>query len=385
MSKKGNGEGSIFKMKNGKWRAVMSLGYDDSGKRIRKYRTFSKRADASAALDQMRSEETLTVHKSGGMTVGECLDMWLAVVVTPNCAANTLTSYTRVSNSHIKPLIGGISLKAFEPLHVQKMLAKMKEEGYGARSRQLAYVVLNACMRKFVELRKILYNPCSAVERPAYEREEILPFTDDEARRILDESNGTRFHALFYLALSCGMRQGELLGLRWDRVNLDDRTLMIDQQAVENSSSKVEYGRPKTKASIRTVSIPLPAVAALKRHRAVLMQSGLAGNELIFPAMHGGFQAKSYLINRVWKKLLGRLGIQYRGFHHLRHTYATLSLGANVPVHVVAKVMGHSSPSITLKTYAHLLPKDQAYATEAITNILAGGCSVAARKRKKSS
>lgn len=384
MAKKSNGEGSIYRMPNGKWRAVVSLGFDSKGKRLRKYRTFEKKADAVAELRNMAQGASIGIHEASGTSVSEALRFWMSSVVSIGASDNTRHSYQRVIDSHIVPRIGAVRLGKFSPSHVQAMIADMQKSGIGDRSRQLAYVVLSNCMESLVGLGQLAANPCKRVARPKYARKSINPFTAEEARRILESTRGTRMHALYYLALSCGMRQGELLGLQWDRIDLKGGTILIDQQAVESASAKVSLSKPKTQSSVRQIAISEDVVSSLVEHKSIMLREGLASCPIVFPASSCRYQTKSNFINRTWNILLKKLGLDRRGFHTLRHTYATLALGAGVPVHIVSRVLGHSSASVTWNVYAHMLHQDQDDAKNAMKTILSG-CSVAARVTRQSS
>jgi integrase len=162
------------------------------------------------------------------------------------------------------------------------------------------------------------------------------------------------------------MRQGELFGLLWEHVDLPGGKLRIVQAAAE-VAGKVSIRSPKTANSARVVELPPVAVKALKEHRAILMKEGNAGSDLVFPAPRGGLIPRSTFRHRYWLPILKHknVGAAPRGFHHTRHTYATLALGAGVPVHVVSRVLGHSKASTTLDIYAHVLQAHQTAATEA--------------------
>jgi integrase len=386
MGKRANGEGSIFRVGKSKmWKALLTVGRGPDGRMIRRSRTCKSQADARAALEELREEYAGSPQVSEVLpaTVGQFLDFWLENSVRPNKSENTLTSYRIAADKHLKPRIGSIPLKRFSAAHVEKLVREMIDEETGGRARQNAFVVLRRAMNHAVKLRMIRASPCTAIEKPKHDQKKIHPFTADEAKRLLTCAAGTFLEALYYLAFATGMRQGELFGLRWSDVDLKRGRISIEQQATEISGN-VTLGKPKTPSSVRTIEIPRAVADALVAHKARQLKAGKASAKLVFPARGGGYIHRGNFRTRHWAVLQKKAQVPYRGFHHVRHTYATLQLGAGVPVHVVSKILGHAKPSTTLNIYAHALESQQAAATTSISSIL-GCCPVATSAPAKSS
>ena len=384
MAKRSNGEGSIFRTKNGKWKAVISLGFGTGGRRIRKSRVCRSKADAVAALREMSGKVASGVSDCGTSSVSQAIDGWLADVVRHEKAIKTYECYEFATRQHVKPRIGGLRLSKLASVHVQNMVSEMVEAGVGERTRQLAFAVLSVFLQHLTRLRIIPENPCRYVTRPKYSREKIQPFSSEEVRLMLNDLEETRWHALITLAVFTGMRQGEILGLHWEQIQLDSGGLTVDRQAIQRKGSP-EISKPKTESSVRKIELASEVVEALLAHKAILLREGLAGSSLVFPTANDGIMDKSRLYRSCWRPLLKRLKLPHRGFHHLRHTFATLALGGGVPVHVVSRMLGHSSPSVTLNIYSHCLTPDQAAASAAMSRILSGGSSVDAFRQVKSS
>ena len=159
------------------------------------------------------------------------------------------------------------------------------------------------------------------------------------------------------------MRQGELFGLHWADIDFEAMTARVERQAVE-SRGCVKIKPPKTKAGRRTLTLSAPVVSALSDRRRLAMAEGHAGSNFVFTNQRGGVVRRSNFGNRHWRKLLERLSLEHRGFHHCRHTAATLMLAGGVPLHVVSRVLGHSKPSITLDLYAHYIEADGGQAAD---------------------
>lgn len=246
-------------------------------------------------------------------------------MIAPDLAANTTALYRSGLTTHIAPRIGGIQLQKLTPIHVQSWLTAMELEKVGSRARQSAFQVLGRACRYAVEMEVLRKDPTAPIRQPAHEQERIQPFEPEEAQLLLAETAGMRDHAVYCLALMTGMRQGELLGLHWKHVDIARRTLFVCQQAVEVGGA-ISIKKPKTKSTIRNVELPEIVAAALEKHRAMLMSDGLAACQLVFPSPEGCVMGKTNFRRRSWNKLLLRAGLSHRGFHHTRHTYATLRL-----------------------------------------------------------
>lgn len=394
-SKRANGDGSVYRLKSGKWRVTVTVGRTSEGKQIRKSRVFDRQTDANIARDEMRQLATINVVESRTLTVGAAIADWLEEVKEAKGENNTHDSYRRACKKHILPRIGSLILADLRAVRIRRMLTEMAvrtddgEPLVGDRTRQLCFTVLSIFLKRCARLGMIVENPCNRLERPKWEREPIRPFTADQARKIIIESAGTRYHGMMYLGFSCGMRQGEILGLPKKNVDLKKKSVFIETQIVEVAGQRKE-GRPKTKSSIRTVMLTDAAALAMQDHQALTLKCGHAGADLFFPNKLGkAISKRSFRI--FWNGMLKKLCIPHRGFHHARHTYASLALGAGVPVHVVSKILGHASVSITLNLYSHMLPEQQIAATDAMSEILgqppedSGSLPVADSKKLKTS
>lgn len=371
MAKKPNGEGSIFQLPNGKWKASVSMGVGVDGKRRRQSKTARSRADAAAFLREMQVE----IYSGSGiepsrMTLADYLTWWLKEVVLPDRSENTYESYRRSIENHIIPAIGQILLGKMQPIHVQHLLSAMVAKGTGDRTRQIAHGTLQTAMSHAKSLKMIRENPCCAVRRPRGTRKKIRPFTVEETRKLIEQSIDHRLHALIVLEATTGLRQAELFGLHWEHFDLEAGKVRVEQQAVEIAGHTI-VRKPKTAGSVRTVELTDMAIDAMKRHRATMLREGNAGNPIVFCGRRGGYIGRGNFRIRVWKPLLLATGIEYRGFHHLRHTFATLALGAGVPLHVVSSVLGHTSSATTLRAYAHVLGQQNTAATATIGRLFA--------------
>ena len=187
-------------------------------------------------------------------------------------------------------------------------------------------------------------------------------------RKILHATANDRLRAVYLLAFSLGLRQGELFGLRWSDVDLDRARITIRQQACE-VGGRVTFKSPKTESGTRTVSISASIVESLRDRRKASEAEGHAETGLVFTNEVGNVIHRSNFGHRQWQPLLQKLKIKHRGFHVARHTAASLMLGAGVPIHVVSQILGHAKPSITLDLYSHLMPHQASVAADVLDRL----------------
>lgn len=380
--KRGNGEGSIFRYGK-KWRASISVPGPD-GKRVRKTKTCATRADAVAELEQLLVAARTPTPVEDPTTVGQWLYRWLDLGKT-SWAENTYAQQESIVRVWIVGYIGAVRLVRLTADDVRMMLAQAKSErGAKARTLQLMRGVLMTALNVAVEDERIPINPVVKVKKPPKDGDEIKPFTEAEVATILQQSKGSRYHAAYALGLTMGLRIGEVLGLRITHVDLDADTIRVEEQLLD-LKGRVSRRKPKTKRSRRTVHLTAIAKEALTAHLAILKKEGNEGTDFLFPARRGGPTRRTNFARRYWNSLLRRLKIKHRGFHHCRHTFATLALRDGVPVTVVSAILGHASPDITYRVYSHFMPGDQTLAVAAMDAIVSRGSSVAIAETSKSS
>lgn len=368
MARRAPGEGTIIPTKDGKWKAVLSLG-TIGGRRVRRSKKAKTKADAAAFLREMRKEAGRAKSLAcGKLTVSELVARYMSDHVALRLAPSTHASYDLTANGHILPHLGTVLVSDLSPVLISGVMAELSRNEVGGRTQQNAFDVLRSALNWAATMGLIASHPMQGLCRPKHHYREMQPFTQEQATKLICETVGERTNALVQVALTTGMRQGELFGLEWSRIDMQSARIRVEQ-AVSEVNGKLYLRKPKTKRSVRTINVTPETIATLIEHKALLLRSGIAASEFVFPSPVGGMQSRINFGKRTWRPLLKRLGISHRGAHNLRHTFATLALGAGVPVHVVSQMMGHSSPSITLDVYSHVLPADQDHATRAMTRL----------------
>jgi integrase len=224
------------------------------------------------------------------------------------------------------------------------------------------HVTIRKALKDAVRLQVLSRNIADAAIPPRQTKTEIEPLTQDQMRSLLDVAKGDKLHAFYVLAITTGMRQGELLGLQWKDVDLDSGTLRVNRSVYEGVVSP-----PKTNAGRRIIRLSRLAQSALRQHRVDAATRNERISEWVFPNAKGTTIGHQNLHNRSWKPLLRKAGLPHSvRFHDLRHSCISLLLARGVPVKVVSEMSGHADISVTLSVYGHVLPDMQGTAADGI-------------------
>jgi integrase len=366
--KRGNGEGSITRRKDGLYMARYTVETAIGAKRKTLYG--KTRGEVSEKLTKaMADRDEGLVFDADNLKVGEYLERWLVDSVLDTVRPTTYERYEQIVRIHVRPALGSVKLKNLTPVHVRGLYREKLEAGLSARTVQYIHVTLHKALKQAVQDGLIPRNATEAVKAPQVRREEMRPLSGDQVKVLLEVARGDRLEALYVLAIHTGLRQGELLGLKWEDVDLESGTLRVRRTLVTAKAGPV-LTAPKTKGSRRSVKLTQGAVEALRSHlKHQLQEIDRAGslwreNGLMFASESGEPLDRRYLTSCRYKALLKRAELPMIRFHDLRHTCATLLLSKNVNPKIVSEMLGHASIAITLDTYSHVLPnmRDQAAA-----------------------
>ncbi len=325
-------------------------------------------------LRALHAIEVGTLTDSRGISVGEFLDQWLLEVVQPNVRPWTYKGYEVHVRRHLKPAIGHIPLNKLTPLHVQQLLNVKRNEGLRPKSIRYIRGTLRTALNQAVRWDLISRNPASLVDGPRVEHYEIRPFTPEEARIFLAAMKGDRLEALYSVALTMGLRQGEALGLCWKEVDLEMGYLRVSKQ-LQRLGGETRLVEPKTVRSRRTLALPASIASSLREHRdRQLKERVVAGDkwtetDLVFTTPTGK-PIEATKISKDFHRHLDRAGLAQRRFHDLRHSCATFLLVQGVSPRVVMEVLGHSQISLTMNTYTHVLPELRRQAADRMDELL---------------
>lgn len=360
MSKRANGEGSIYRRGPRSWEARMTFGYGPDGRQIRKFFYGKTRAEAQDKLTRALAEAKEGLAPCDDrQTVGQFLKRWLKDCVKPSVRPATYKRSEQDVRVHLDPKLGRIRLVDLSPKDLQRFMNQKLEEGLSPRSVQILHATLRAALNRAVRWGDARRNVARLVQPPRSSPKPVDPFTPEEARAFLEAVKGHRMEALFVLALATGLRQGEILGLRWQDVDLDEGTLSV-RYALARHDGEYCLVEPKTRQSRRTIALPEIAVEALKAHRSRQLQERLAVGprwtqlDLIFTTERGQ-PMNSRAPYGQFRRVLETAGLRSQRFHDLRHCCATLLLVQGVHPRLVMEALEHSDIGITLNTYSHVL------------------------------
>ena len=306
-------------------------------------------------------EDSLTFD-ARNLTLDTYLDLWLRDSVQDTVRLTTYQGYERIVRLHIKPMLGRIKLDKLTPIHVRSLYRERLEAGLAPRMVQLVHTTLHKALKQAVNDGLIPRNVTEAVKAPRPVKKEMRPLSPMQARSLLEAARRERLESLYALAVTTGMRQGEILGLKWEDIDLKAGTLQVRRTLSTATGGGVKFGDPKTARSRRNIRVPKLALVSLKSHRKAQLEermklSGLWQDyDLVFTTGVGTPLSRADLITRSFKPLLRSADLPDIRFHDLRHTCATLLLSRGVHAKLVQELLGHSTIAVTLDTYSHVLP-----------------------------
>jgi integrase len=368
--KRGNGEGSISHRSNGRWRAQV---YQGNEHRIS--RDFKTKPEAQSWLRQMQGELEWGFDYQGSKTLlKDYLHDWLdnsKMALRPK----TADGYERIMQKHIIPHLGDIPLKDITPHQIEKFYASLVEAGVGTRTVRMVHSVIHRALERAVFNLMLTRNPSAHATLPRYTHGEMKVLDEIQVNQFLVAAIGSPFVALYHLAVKTGMRQGEILGLRWSDLQWGNGRLYVQRQLQDLRGEGYIFQEPKTRSGRRTIQLGEGTLQALRDHREhQQLQKAFAGsrwqdNDLIFPSKLGTPLDPSNL-RLDFNRVLERAGVPKIRFHDLRHTCASLMLNNGIPVIVVSRILGHSKPSITLDIYGHLYNEMQEEASRLMDELV---------------
>jgi integrase len=372
MRKRANGEGSVYRRKDGRWAASVSL---DHGRRKAFYGKTRQEVGRKLGAALKARQDGLPVVGER-QTVAKFLESWLEST-RPTVRPRTFTRYEEYVRLHVIPELGSLTLARLSPQYLQRLYANRLEAGLSPTSVAHLHAVLHRALEQAARWGLTPRNVAKLVTPPRPSRREMATLSPEQARALLQTAEGDRLEALYVLALSTGMRQGELLALRWRDVELEGGSLQV-RATLQRTHDGFQFAEPKTARSRRQVALTRAAADSLRRHRSrqleERLQMGAAweDNDLVFANEVGRPIEAGNLIRRSFHPLLQRAALPQVRFHDLRHTAATLALGKGVHPKMVAEMLGHSQIAVTLDLYSHVTPTMQRQAADALEAVLSG-------------
>ena len=372
MARRANGEGNIRQRpSDGLWEARVTVGtkrrsfYGKTREAVHKQLVVAMKARQDGVPVPPQRESVQTFVKG-----------WLEASRS-SVRPTTWDKYRRDLELHVLPFIGGVPLSRLSPQHLQRLYGEMLEAGLSARSVLHVHAVIHRVLAQAMRWGVVGRNVADLVDLPQTDRSNWQVLDAAQVRLLLKAAEGDPLEALYVLAVTTGMRQGELLALRWRDADLERGTLTVNG-TLNRIGGGWSIGEPKTSRSRRLVVLPEVGRAALQRHRVAQVEWRLrAGtcwqeNGLVFTTAIGTPLEPGNVLRRSYRPLLERAGLPPVRFHDLRHTAATLLLGQGVHPKIASEMLGHSTVAITLDLYSHVTESMQRQAAGAMDTLLAG-------------
>jgi integrase len=372
--------GQIINRGKNTWLVRVYMGTDANGKRKYHNKTIhGTKKDAERYLTSVLRDRDLGLAvEPSKITLEEYIDRWLEEVAKQRVSPRVFNDYRKMMARHVYPVLGGKRLDQLRPLDIQALINDMNERGI-TRTTRYMHMILNQALKQAVKWGMIPRNPAELVNLPKEHRNEMRVLSQEEAKRFLDAAVYDPYYALFALLLTSGLRPAEAYGLKWEDVDLQAGKIRV-QRSLERRDSQWYLKEPKTPQSRRTVPLPPDVVDALKQHRIEQVQRKLKMGPnyhdygFVFTSENGEPIHHRNLVRRHFKPILKAAGLPEEvRLYDLRHTCATLLLLAGENPKIVSERLGHSSVTMTLDRYSHVLPDMQKSAADKLQKMLFSG------------
>ena len=378
--RRANGEGNLRKRKDGRWEGRYTAAHDpETGKAIYRNVLGRTQAEARAKLKQAIEEAKIVDQtKAKKYAVGEWMDVWFENYAKVKVRPSSHQTYRGYIDNHIKPNIGKIPLSKLTSLELQKFYKKLlsngrverieskkQSKGLSPKTVRNLHQIIASAMKLAKEQKLIATDPTDGCALPKVEHKEMKTLPVEQLASFLREAKDSGVFELYYVELATGLRRGELLGLKWEDLDLDRGDLRVRRQIARINGEVVE-APPKTKNAYRTLPLAKDTIDVLDQQK-----KKVGSSPWVFPGPTGGPMSPDSVLHML-HRVLKRAGLPGVRFHDLRHTFATLALQNGVDVKTVSGMLGHYSAGFTPDTYAHVTTSAQRQAAKAMEHVLSG-------------
>lgn len=340
MGMRGHGEGSIYRRKDGRWAASITL---ENHRRKTYYSKTRKEVQEklNAALHEQK-QGTLATGKQ--QTLAQYLQHWLEEVHKPTIRLSSYDKYRKLLGRHILPELGHLQVQKLGAQQVQALYSRKLKGDLSPSTIHVIHAILHKALENAVRWGLVARNVCDLVSPPHLEHHEIQPLTIKQAKQLLGHARGHRLEVLLTLAITTGMRRGEFIGLHWNDINFEEKSLSIHRTVDRISGHGYVESEPKTKRSRRRIMLPSFVVLALQEQRTrqaeVRLKAGETWqeNDLVFSNNHGGFLHPTHMYV-AFQKLLKDAGLPPMRFHDLRHSAATILVAMGINIKIVQELL----------------------------------------------
>lgn len=352
--RRSRGEGTIYQRPDGLWCAQITL---PDGKRKTHYNKVQK-VVRDWLTEQRQSVSSGDWSNSADMTLGAFLERYLADTAAKRVRPQTLLSYEQAARIHIIPALGKMKLAALQPQHIQQFYSGLT---LAPGSVNIIHGVLRQALKQAEAWNMIGRSPMPYVRPPkAKGVRHVRMLTEEEYQTVLQAWAGHWMRTATILSQTTGMRRGEIVGLHWPEVDLENKFIHVRYGVVLVGRETV-LAEPKTEKANRKISLPQKAIDALIEHKRIQTKPG----DLLFPSRTGGL-TNPETVTTLWGNLMEKLGLQGATFHGLRHLHGTILMEAGISAKVVQERLGHATVGVTLGIYSHVTPKLERAAADVI-------------------
>lgn len=367
-----------IRQKGNSWQIQVYTGTGPDGEPRRHFETIhGKKGDAQKRLTELLSSLDRGVYTPPGrLTVAEHLHQWLEGYVKTNCSARTLDGYKAIIETHLIPALGQVQLKQLHPQAIQAYYGQACEL-LSARTVHHQHRVLSQSLKYAVRQGYLGRNPAELVDPPSPRKKAMRTLTPGEVEVFFGMAQDSYYYPVFYTAVSTGLRQAELLGLRWRDIDLDMLSLSV-AQALYKRRGVCEFKEPKTAHSRRRVAMTPKLALFLRGYQAererLYRELGkeLTLDSLVFASVEGK-PIDPGVLGHNFRRIAKKAGLERVRFHDLRHTFASLMLLRGAKPKVISEALGHSSVAFTMDTYSHIISGMQEDAMALLDEVLPPG------------
>jgi integrase len=376
--------GHIIKRYKDSYSIVLNLGIDPStGKRKQQWVSVKgTKKEAEKRLSELLHQlDNGIIMKPSKTTVKEFLERWLKDY-QPNLSPRGYERYQGIIVGHLIPKLGNIALTQLKPEHLQKHYTMIQSAGLSPRTVRYHHAVIHVALKTAVRWGLLARNPADAVTVPRVRRNEMQTWSEYEVEQFLNEAKVSPYYALFYTALFTGMRRSELLGLKWEDIDLLLGQIYVSRGLHQLKDGTYIFTEPKSAKSRRMIALPPSAILLLKEHYEkqaldrIMMDKPLHESDLVFGTPEGK-PLRPNTVTRAWESLAGHAGLKVIRLHDARHTHASIMLKQGIHPKIVQERLGHSSIQMTLDTYSHVTPGLQEAAAARFDEVLTARCKEA--------
>jgi len=366
------------------WRLRIELGADPlTGKRRIRYHTFiGTKRDAELKLAVLIAEHSKGQYVDiSKMTVAQFIERWQRDWAQSHVSAKTFERYAELLRNHVAAHIGNVHLQKLRAVQLNELYGVLLHGGKYRRAlapRTVGHVhrVLHRALGHANRWGLVQQNVAALISPPRVASTEIELLTPAQVQSVLRKLEGRSIYPILIVALTTGMRRGELLALRWRDVDLDGAMLRVEQ-SLEQTKAGLRFKSPKTRHGRRSISLPASAVAELREHWKVQQQQRLklglgraAPDDLVFATWAGKPRSPNSL-TKEWREAVKAAGVPIVTLHSLRHTHASQLIASGQDVLSVSRRLGHGSPTITLSVYGHMFPNSDDRAAQTMEAMFA--------------